>query len=113
LTVLGAAGVRGSFTENDLAQGAGAILLVFLPLVAAALLAMLVGVVLIIRLWRHWPLPVISGCTVLVIAIYSQEFGSPGFQKAVPIAYGVGVAAMSGYWFLSLRRRHTSPAAAR
>lgn len=113
LTVLGAASVMGSFTEDDLAQGAGAIVLVFLPFIAAALLAMLVGMVLSIRLWRHWPLPVISVCTVLVVAIYFPEFGSSGFQKSVPIAYGVGVAAMCGYWFLHLRRRHTSPAASR
>jgi hypothetical protein len=111
LTVLAVAGVRASFTEDDLAQGAGAIILVFLPFVAGAFIAMLVGVVLSILLWGHWPLPVISACTVLVIAIYLREFGSSGFQRAIPIAYGVGVAAMSGYWFLNLRRRHTSPAA--
>ena len=111
VTVLAVAGVSASFTEDDVAQGAGAIFLVLLPFLAAGLLAMLVGVVLSIRLWRHWPLPVISGCTVLVIAMYSTDFGSSGFQGAVPIAYGVVVAAMSGYWFLNLRRRHTSPAA--
>jgi hypothetical protein len=111
LTVLAAAGVRATFTEDDLAQGAGAIVLVFLPFLAAAFIAMLVGVVLSIRLWRHWPLPVISGCTVLVIAMYSTEFDSSSIQRAVPIAYGVGVAAVSGYWFLNLRRRQTSPAA--
>lgn len=111
LTVLATAGVRASFTEDDLAQGAGAIILVFLPFVAGAFVAMLVGVVLRIRLWGHWPLPVISGCTVLAIAIYLTEFGSSGFQRAIPIAYGVGVAAIAGYWFLNLRRRHTSPGA--
>ena len=110
---IGMVGVMGSLTEDDLAQGAGAIVLVFLPIIAAALVAVLVGVLLSIRLWRHWPLPTISGCTALMVAIYLPEIGAPGFQKAVAIAYGVGVAAMSGYWFLNLRRRHTSPAALR
>ena len=111
--MLGAVGVMGSFTQDDLAQGAGAIFLVFLPFIAAALLAMLAGVALSIHLWRHWPLPVISACTALVVVVYFPEFGSSGFQYAVPIAYGVGVAAVSGYWFLRLRRRYTSSAASR
>jgi cell division protein FtsW (lipid II flippase) len=106
LTVLAAAGVSASFTEDDLAQGAGASILVFLPFLCAAFIAMLVGVVLSIRLWRHWPLPVIAVCTALVIAMYVRESESGSSQSVVPIAYGVGVVAMSGYWFLYLRRRH-------
>src|SRR5262245_10108267 len=113
LTVLSVIAPMGSPAADDLAQGAGAIFLVFLPLVAAALLAMLVGLVLSILLWKHWPLPVISVCTVLVVAIYAPDFGSPRFQTRVPIAYSVGVAAVSAFWFLHLRRRPTPPAASR
>ena len=113
LTVLGASIVMASLTKDDLAQGAGAIFLVFLPFIGGALIAMLVGIVLSVRLWNHWPLPVISACSVLVVAIYAPDFGTSGFQAAVPIAFGASVVAMCGYWFLKLRRRYTSPAASR
>lgn len=117
-TVLVVQHVMASLTDDDLMQGAGNVMLVFLPFLGASLIAMLVGIALSIRVWKHWPLIVIAVSSVLSVrpAIsdmrideYSTEFGSIAFQKDVPIIYGAGVAAMSALWFLRLRRRYVQP----
>ena len=106
LTLLFLALLNASFTDAERGEGAGAIVLLFLPFLGVAFIAMLVGIVLSIGLWKHWPLLIIAGSSVLLITAYATQFGSTAFREVVPVAYGIGVAAMSGFWFLSLRRQH-------
>ena len=111
LTVLSISVIRASYTDAEWAGGAGGILLLLLPLILASFIAVLVGIVLSIRLWKHWPLLILAGISVLLtIMDFSTQYGSTAFRNAVSIVYGVGVAAMSGLWFLVLRRRHFPPA---
>ena len=101
--------IRASYTDAEWVGGAGAILILLLPLIFASFIGMLVGIVLSIRLWEHLPLVILAGSSVLLITEYFAQFGSTSFQEAVPMAYGVGVAVTSGVWFLSLRRRQFPP----
>lgn len=109
LTVLSLSVIRASYTDAEWAGGAGAILLLLLPLILVAFVAMLVGIVLSLRLWKHRPLIILAGMTVLLIAEFSFGYGSNAFQNAVAIVYGVAVAAMFVTWFLVLRREHFPP----
>jgi hypothetical protein len=109
LTVIALDALMASFTDDELAKGAGVILFILLPFIAVPFTAMLVGIVLSIFLWKHWPLIIIAGSSVLLAAVNFTGFGSPAFQKAVPLVYGIGVAAMCGVWFLFLRRRPFPP----
>ena len=105
LTVLLLGVTRASYTGAEWAGGGGGILLVLLPLILASFIAMLAGIVLSLRLWKHWPLLALSGGSVLELLVteYFPQVGSAAFTRAVPIAYGVGAAAMSVWWFLRLR----------
>ena len=110
LTVLSLSVIKASYTDAEWADGAGAILILLLPIILPSFIAMLAGIVLSICLWKHWPLTILAGSSVLFITEQSTQFGSTVFDGAVPFVYGLGVAAMSGFWFLSLRRRHFPPA---
>ena len=105
LTVLCISLIRASYTDAEWAGGAGGILLLLGPLILASIIAMLAGILMTIRLWKHWPLMVIAGMTVLLIADIFTEYGSVAFQNTVPIVYSVAASLMSGLWFLFLRRR--------
>ncbi|PYT37662.1 MAG: hypothetical protein DMF52_01800 [Acidobacteria bacterium] len=87
LTVLSMRVVRSSYTDAEWAGGAAGLLFIFLPAILASCIATLVG----------------------IITESLTGYGSTTFQNAVPVAYGVGVAAMSGMWFLVLRRRYLPP----
>jgi hypothetical protein len=101
--------LRISYTDAEWAGGAAGLLFIFLPVILASYIAMLVGIVLSIRLWRHWPLIALAVLSVLHITETITGYGSTAFQNAVPVAYGVGVAAISGMWFLVLRSRSIPP----
>jgi hypothetical protein len=85
--------------------------LVAIPLFLASLMAIVSGIVLSLRLWRDWPLITLSGMSILFLVEFFTEYGSTAFYNAVPVVYGVGVVAISGTWFLVLRRRRFPPAA--
>src|SRR5262245_7900353 len=88
--------------------------LVALPLILGSLVALVARIVLCVRLWKHWPLVILSGMSVLLIARILTQYGGIALFKRVAIVYSVGVVAISGLWFLALRRRHfpaASPAA--
>ena len=106
VTVLSLIGLRASYTDAEWSGGAGGLLLIFLPVILAAGVAMLVGIALGIQLWRHWPLIALAGMSVLFITESLIGYGSVTLQNAVSIAYGAGATAMSGLWFLVLRKRH-------
>ncbi len=109
LTVFSMSVIRRSYTDAEWAGGAAGLLFILLPVIVASYIAMLIGIVVSIRLWRHWSLLTLAGISVLHITESIIGYGSTAFQNAVPFAYGVGVAAMSGRWFLVLRRRCTPP----
>ena len=93
--------------SHDIAVGLS-FLLAFLtiPLVLASGGAMLVGVVLSLYLWKQRPLLVLSGMSVLLVAVMLTEFGSTKmFFKTVALIYGSVAVVISGMWFLVLRRR--------
>ena len=97
--------VMGAIPKDE---GTAALLgfFVAIPLVIASIAAMVVGIILCVRLWKKWPLVILSGMSILFIAELFTEYGSTAFYNAVPIVYGVGVLVISGLWFLVLRRRH-------
>jgi hypothetical protein len=103
--------LRSSFTDAEWANGGGGIFFILLPLIVIPIAATIVGIVLSMRLWNHWPLPALAVGWGLIIAESFIEFGSEAFQKCVYILYALVVAAMSGLWFLG-GRRHSPPAAA-
>lgn len=78
---------------------------VAIPLFLALLVAMAAGIILSARLWKHWPLVILSGMSVLFIAEIFTEYGSTAFYNAFPIVYGIGVVSITGAWFLVLRKR--------
>ena len=88
---------------SGMAGGLG--FLVAIPLFLVSLAAMLVGIVQSLRFWKEWSLVILTGMSILFIAELVTEYGSTAFYNAVPIVYGVGVVAISGVWFLVLRRR--------
>ena len=65
---------RASYTGAEWAGGVG---------------GLLVGIALAIWLWRHWPLGVLAAASALLVAQSVTEYGSPLFQKAVPILRGM------------------------
>ncbi|OFW09457.1 MAG: hypothetical protein A3G20_07000 [Acidobacteria bacterium RIFCSPLOWO2_12_FULL_59_11] len=77
--------------------------LVAIPLALASLAALVVGVVLSLLLWRHWPLLLLSGMTVLFVAEIIAEVGPAAFYNAAPFLYGIGSLAICGIWFSVLR----------
>jgi hypothetical protein len=109
LTVIGLEVFVASYTDSELARGAGAMFLILFPFIIISFIVMLVGVVLSIFLWKHWPLIIIAGSSVLFATAEFMEFGLIGSRKPVSWVYGIGVAAMSGAWFLFLRWRPFPP----
>jgi hypothetical protein len=86
-----------------------AIIIVLIPFLLASFVTMLVGIVLSIFLWKHWPLIIIAVSSVLLARVYFKDIDSYTFQATVSLVYGIGVTAMSGLWFLFLRRRLFPP----
>jgi hypothetical protein len=86
------------------------VLLIVLPIVLlpASLGAMLVGIALSLRLWRHWPLLILSGMSIiLTTTALLTEFGSTKlFFRSVTVVYGVVVIVISCVWFWALRKRY-------
>ena len=78
---------------------------VAIPLAFASFAAIVAALVLSIML-RHWPLLILSALTVLSVAVVAMVHGSEAFYNSAAILYGVGVVAMTGLWFLVLRKRH-------
>jgi hypothetical protein len=80
---------------------------VAVPLVIASFAAIVTATVLSMQLWRHWPLLILCGVSVLAIAVFLMAEGVPkAFYYAVAVLYGVSTVTVSGLWFLVLRRRH-------
>ena len=98
--------VMASFTKYQLANGAGAIVLVFLPCFGLAAVVLLVGIVLSICLWKHWPLAIIAVSSILGAA---NIFTVTPFHTAVRYFCGLGVVAISCLWFFVLRSRRFPP----
>jgi len=85
---------------------------VLLPLFLLSGVAMIFGIVLSVLL-RSWPLVVLAAMSVLAVAEFAGEYGPVAFSNVVPIVYGLVAVAISGRWFLILRRRLTARLLAR
>ena len=106
LIVLALVGIRLSFTDAEWYGGAGAVYFLLLPFIFIPGFAMLVGILLSIRLWKHWPLGVLAGSTVLLVTGSFIQFGPDEVEMAAAIVYGLGVSAASIWWFVFLRKRY-------
>lgn len=95
-------GVMGSIPMNS---GAAGVLgfLVAIPLAVASIAALVVGIVLSLLLWRHWPLLLLTGMTILFVAEVVTEAGTAALYNAAPFLYGIGSLAICGVWFVLLR----------
>jgi hypothetical protein len=101
-------GVMGSIPMNS---GAAGVLgfLVAIPVAVASIAALVVGIVLSLLLWRHWPLLLLTGMTILFVAEIVTEAGTTALYNAAPFLYGIGSLAICGIWFFVVRGR-TFPA---
>jgi hypothetical protein len=99
--VIGVAGVI------PMDSGAAGVLgyLVAIPLTLASLAALVAGIVLSLLLWRHWPLLLLSGMTILFVAEVIAGVGPAAIYNAAPFLYGIGSLAICGIWFSVLRRK--------
>ena len=109
LTALTISAMSAIPMDSGTAGGLG--FLVAIPLFLASLMTIVSGIVLSVRLWKDWPLITLFGMSVLFLAEFFTEYGSTAFYNALPVVYGVGVFAISGAWFLVVRRRRFPPAA--
>lgn len=84
-------------------EGAAALLgfFVAIPLVVASFVALVGGIVLGMKLPKHWSLVLLPGMSILFVAALLTGYGS----TAISIVYGAGVVSVSGVWFLILRKR--------
>jgi hypothetical protein len=103
----GLATLLGAFMEV-IPKDEGTIVLlgffVAIPLALVSFIALIVGIVLWIRLPKHRSLSALSAISILFVATLLAGHGS----VVISIAYGVGVVATSGLWFLIRRKRHVA-----
>ncbi len=90
-------------------------LLLAVPMALAAIAAMLAGIVLSAMLWRHWPLPLLSALSLLLVAEIFGEFGPVELYNAAPLVYGAANLTLCGMWLAKWRMRFQqgTPAAGR
>lgn len=95
-------GVMGAIPMDS---GAAGVLgfLVAIPLAVASIAALVVGIVLSLLLWRHWPLPLLAAMTILFVAEVVTEAGTPALYNTAPFLYGIGSLAICGIWFIVVR----------
>lgn len=97
--------VRRSYTDAQWENGAGGIVLLFLPVIVLAFVALLVGVVLTFWLWREWPLVVLSVLDVLaVLAVFVVPVPAR-IQSVLGYTAVVGTCGACVFWVLFVRRR--------
>lgn len=94
-----------SVIPMDPGSAGGLGILVAVPLFLVSLAAMVSGLLLSVRLWKDWSLRILSGMSILFLVEFLFEYGSAGFYNAVTGLYGVGVVAISGAWFVGVRKR--------
>jgi len=66
-------------------------------------IALVVGIVLSLMVWRHWPLHILSLATLLVVAEVMTEAGPVVFYKVAPLAYCITCFAFALVWFARFR----------
>src|SRR5262245_57515036 len=71
-------------------------LLILVPLYAASLAAMVGGILLSTRLWKHWPLDILSGLSLLYFKKLFTEFYT---AHTIFIVHCIVVITISGIWF--------------
>ncbi|MBI1886953.1 MAG: hypothetical protein HYS19_01050 [Nitrosomonadales bacterium] len=95
-------GVMGAIPMDSGASG-GLGFLVAIPLALAFITALVVGIVLSLLLWRHWPLLLLVAMTIFFVAEIVTEAGNAAFYNAAPFLYGIGSLAICGIWFFVVR----------
>jgi hypothetical protein len=95
-----AVGIVDLIPMNDTAA-AGIVFFLLIPLGLLGIGLMLVGTALSIRLWRHWPLPLLS--VLLILAIIAAKTGSVS-EATSSLVYGLCVTVLSVRGFFVTRR---------
>lgn len=95
-------GVMGAIPMDSGAAG-GLGFLVAIPLALAFIAAVVVGIVLSLVLWRHWPLLLLAAMTILFVAEIVTEAGNAALYNAAPFLYGIASLAICGIWFFVVR----------
>jgi hypothetical protein len=104
----GLAALLGSLMEAIPKDEGTTVLLGFfvaIPLAFASFLAFVGGIVFCLRLWKHWPLVLLSGMSALFVTALFTGYGSTAFYYAASVIYGAGVVVICGTWFVIYRRR--------
>jgi hypothetical protein len=70
--------------------------------------AALVGIVLSLIVWRHWPLPFLSLMTLLLLIELLTDAGTAEFFAEAQIAYAITCFAFTLVWFTRFRKRYQS-----
>ena len=94
-----------SYLPMDTGTAGGLGFLALIPLFMASLGAMVVGMIYTVRLFNHWPLSILSVLSILFMAEFFTEYGSPTFYNLVPIVYGVIACIFAFAWFGVFRKR--------
>ena len=112
-TMLALLVIRYSYTDAQWANGAGGIVLLFLPVIVLAFLALLIGVVLTFWLWTEWPLLALAVLDVVaVLGVFVLPLPA-WLQSVLGFTAVVGTCMVCGIWILFVRRRQLrAPAAA-
>ena len=87
----------------DSAGGFGYLLLI--PLTAMSFGAMLLGLIMAARLFRHRPLALLALVSLLFVAEIVTEFGPVLLFNLAPLIYGLVACGFGGAWFFALRKR--------
>lgn len=95
-------GVMGAIPMGSGAAGVVGFLIA-IPLAVASVAALVVGIVLSLLLWRHWPLLLLAAMTILFVAEVITEAGTAALYNAAPFLYGIGSLAICGIWFFVVR----------
>jgi hypothetical protein len=82
------------------------IILIGLWLILPSGIAAVVGIVLSLIVWRHWPLLVLSLLTLLLLKEILTDAGSAKFFAEAQIAYAITCFAFTLAWFTRFRKRY-------
>ena len=85
---------------------AGVLGLLFAVPVALVLIVMMAtGIILTVKLYKHWQLVTLSISSILFIVELVTEAGPSGFYNLVPVIYGLITCVLTFSWFLLRRKK--------
>ena len=96
---------RWSYTDAEWANGAGGIVLLFLPIIVLSFFALLIGVALTFWLSTEWPLLALAVLNVVaVLGVFVIPLPAR-LQSVLELTAVVGTCMVCVIWILFVRRR--------